>query len=132
MNHIYEVDLYYLDALTGGGSGRAIFDRTHVTNPRELAAQQAASDAQLIAFCSALTRSTLAGECLTDRREGQISERVSDILPHVFQHQIHHRGQAHVQLQSAGVAPPQLDDFFLAHGRARTAQAFRDLETDHG
>jgi hypothetical protein len=34
---------------------------------------------------------------------------------------VHHRGQAHVQLQHAGIDPPQLDDFFLEYGRVPTA-----------
>nr|WP_314583703.1 DinB family protein [uncultured Pseudomonas sp.] len=29
-------------------------------------------------------------------------------------HQLHHRGQAHALLLASGVAPPQLDEFFLA------------------
>ena len=43
---------------------------------------------------------------------------------HLFQHQVHHRGQAHVQLQNAGIPPPQLDDFFLEDGRAPSALAY--------
>jgi uncharacterized damage-inducible protein DinB len=45
-------------------------------------------------------------------------------LLHLFQHQIHHRGQAHVQLQDAGIAPPQLDDFHLQFERAPSARQF--------
>jgi hypothetical protein len=36
------------------------------------------------------------------------------VLAHLFQHQIHHRGQAHAMLAGTGVKPPQLDEFFLA------------------
>ena len=39
---------------------------------------------------------------------------VASILEHLFQHQIHHRGQAHAMLSSTSVKPPQLDEFFLA------------------
>ena len=39
---------------------------------------------------------------------------VASILEHLFQHQIHHRGQAHAMLSSTRVKPPQLDEFFLA------------------
>ncbi|MEO0830782.1 MAG: DinB family protein, partial [Pseudomonadota bacterium] len=41
-----------------------------------------------------------------------------------FQHQIHHRGQAHVQLSDVGLAPPQLDEFFLEFDRAPIAQEY--------
>jgi uncharacterized damage-inducible protein DinB len=39
---------------------------------------------------------------------------------------VHHRGQAHVQLQHAGVAPPQLDDFHLEYGRVPSAASWLD------
>ena len=41
-------------------------------------------------------------------------ERRDRLLLHLFQHQIHHRGQAHAMLAGTTVAPPQLDEFFSA------------------
>jgi len=32
-------------------------------------------------------------------------------------HQIHHRGQAHAMLSGTSLAPPQLDEWFLAGER---------------
>lgn len=47
------------------------------------------------------------------RRNGQVrKERADRLLLHLFQHQIHHRGQAHAMLSGAPVAPPQLGKFF--------------------
>jgi len=40
-------------------------------------------------------------------------ERVDRLLLHLFQHQVHHRGQAHAMLSATGVSPPQLDEFFV-------------------
>ena len=37
------------------------------------------------------------------------------LLAHLFQHQIHHRGQVHAMLAGTTVAPPQLDEFFCAN-----------------
>jgi uncharacterized damage-inducible protein DinB len=31
---------------------------------------------------------------------------------HLYQHQIHHRGQAHAMLSGTRIKPPQLDEFF--------------------
>jgi uncharacterized damage-inducible protein DinB len=57
----------------------------------------------------------LSRKVVTDRGEnGQLQERIGAILPHLFQHQIHHRGQAHAMLSGTGVKPPQLDEFLLA------------------
>jgi uncharacterized damage-inducible protein DinB len=42
---------------------------------------------------------------------------------HMFQHQTHHRGQAHAMLSGTPVAPPQLDEFFpLAEAPLRAAE----------
>ena len=124
MNHIYEVDLYYIDALVAAGRGRAVFDREDCLDPVELAQRQADSDLRLANFCRGLTADDLLVVRQTERRDGMVTERVDHLLLHLFQHQVHHRGQAHVQLQHAGVAPPQLDDFFLDYERAETAEAY--------
>jgi uncharacterized damage-inducible protein DinB len=39
-------------------------------------------------------------------------ERTDRLLMHLFQHQVHHRGQAHAMLSATSVKPPQLDEFF--------------------
>jgi uncharacterized damage-inducible protein DinB len=40
------------------------------------------------------------------------TERRDRLLLHLFQHQIHHRGQVHAMLAGTTVKPPQLDEFF--------------------
>ncbi len=124
LNHIWLVDLYYVDALEEGGQGRAIFDRDNPEDPGELGQAQAAVDLRLAKFCSHLTPGILTETRQTDRREGPVAETVDALLLHLFQHQIHHRGQAHVQLQDAGVAPPQLDEFYLEYDRAPSAKPY--------
>ena len=124
LNHIYVVDLFYLDALETGGKGRAVFDRSDVTQPSELARLQLEADIRLTTFCGRATNSLLAEMRTTDREQGPVEENVAALLLHLVQHQIHHRGQAHVQISDAGMAPPQLDDFYLNHGRAPSAEAY--------
>jgi uncharacterized damage-inducible protein DinB len=124
MNHIYEVDLYYLDALEQGGRGRTVYDRADVNEPGELAALQAATDLRFAAFCDAITPETLIAPRRTLRSDGECEETVAALVLHLVQHQIHHRGQAHVQLQDARVSPPQLDDFYLEFGRVPSAQVY--------
>jgi uncharacterized damage-inducible protein DinB len=43
------------------------------------------------------------------------TEPATRLLAHLFQHQIHHRGQAHAMLAGTKVKPPQLDEFFCAN-----------------
>lgn len=124
LNHIHEVDLYYIDALEAGGLGRSVYDRADIADAAALARAQSASDARLIEVCKGLTKAVLHETRRTDRPEGPSEERVDALLLHLFQHQVHHRGQAHVQLHHAGIAPPQLDDFHLEHGRVPSAAAY--------
>jgi uncharacterized damage-inducible protein DinB len=116
LNHILIVDWYYLDALEGGGKGRGVLD-PEIPCPEmaSLAPAQAATDRRLIAFCDALSEPGLARAVAIDRGpRGLKTDSVQAYLAHLFVHQIHHRGQAHAMLSGTPVAPPQLDEFFLA------------------
>lgn len=124
LNHIYEVDLYYIDALEDGGLGRQVYQREAEHDTLRLAQQQAAVDQRLITFCATLSPRMLDAPRRTERPDGTYEETVSALLLHLFQHQVHHRGQAHVQLHALGIAPPQLDEFHLCFDRAATAEAF--------
>jgi uncharacterized damage-inducible protein DinB len=122
LNHILIVDWYYVDALEAGGRGYAIFDDElpYSTLPT-LADAQRKSDRRLIDFCSGLAESDLARTVKLDRAtRGIKQETVASVLPHLFIHQIHHRGQAHAMLSGTTVKPPQLDEFFLFEDRAAT------------
>jgi uncharacterized damage-inducible protein DinB len=124
MNHIHEVDLFYLDALEAGGQGRGVYDRVPVTDATELANLQMGADMRLASFCNGIAPRTLVETRTTDRKTGPVKETVANLLLHLIQHQIHHRGQAHAQLSHAGIAPPQLDDFYLEFGRVPSAAAY--------
>jgi uncharacterized damage-inducible protein DinB len=126
LNHILEIDRYYLAALEGRPVPYAAIEAPPITDPATLAAAQGAEDRRLIALCRGLTVETLAQTRDTIRSGAPVPERMDALLLHLFQHQIHHRGQAHVQLQDAGIAPPQLDDFHLRFGRVPRAQAWLD------
>jgi uncharacterized damage-inducible protein DinB len=120
LSHNYFVDLLYVDALEEGGLGLGVFrDERVFAHASELIPLQAAVDWRLIHFCDRLADGDLEREVVTDRGEqGRLRERVGNVLAHLFQHQIHHRGQAHAMLAGTNVAPPQLDEFFLEFERA--------------
>lgn len=113
LNHIYVIDLFYIDALEGGWLGPAAF-ACDVPFPqiRELLPAQRAIDRRLIDHCNALTPERLDEQVRVNRDTREQIERRDRLLMHLFQHQIHHRGQAHAMLSDTGVAPPQLDEFF--------------------
>ncbi|CCE02122.1 conserved hypothetical protein [Bradyrhizobium sp. STM 3809] len=55
------------------------------------------------------------------------NERCDRLLLHLFQHDIHHRGQAHAMLSATSVKPPQLDEFFPADDAGLRAKDFAEL-----
>ena len=122
LNHIHEVDLFYLDALENGGKGRTVFNRSDIDEVASLATAQAETDLRLAVYCSNIA--DVSRPVSVERRDDETKETIGAILLHLFQHQIHHRGQAHVQLGDAGIAPPQLDEFFLEFERAPIAMEY--------
>lgn len=131
LNHLHAVDVFYLDALEETGRGQAVFHpAADVADPATLRAAQAASDARLVGFCDRLTAADLDRAILVARDEGPTHERLDPLLAHLFQHQIHHRGQAHAMLAGTGLPPPQLDEFFLTYDRHPTVAARGYLPPD--
>ena len=113
LNHNYIVDCYYLDDLEGRGRV-PLDDEIPYPKAADLAPAQAAMDRRLVAFCDALAGPDLDRLVSIDRGDGKDHrDPVAAILSHLFQHQIHHRGQAHAMLAGTQVPPPQLDEFFL-------------------
>jgi len=113
LNHIYVVDLFYVDALEGGWLGpRAWENRVPCPSVAELQRAQASIDQRLVAHCNALTPDLLDSIVRVNRDTRVQTERRDRLLMHLFQHQIHHRGQAHAMLSATSIVPPQLDEFF--------------------
>jgi len=79
-----------------------------------LAEAQAAVDQRLIAVVEGLGAAGLERIVNVNRGSRVQHERMDRLLLHLFQHQIHHRGQAHRMLSGTGVPPPQLDEFYSA------------------
>jgi uncharacterized damage-inducible protein DinB len=131
LNHILLVDWYYLDALDNGGRRwRELYALGDEPCPSLdlLRREQAAADRRLIAYCEALGEAQ-ADDLVVLNRPGdaQYPERIQDVLTHLFQHDIHHRGQVHAMLAGTAVAPPQLDEFFLRQDAPLRAADLRAL-----
>ncbi len=115
LNHLYVIDLFYVDALEGGSLGpRAWKNEVPCPSVPELRGAQSEVDRRLIAHCNVLTPDLLGSAVRVNRETGVQTERRDRLLMHLFQHQIHHRGQAHAMLSATSVPPPQLDEFFAA------------------
>jgi uncharacterized damage-inducible protein DinB len=128
LNHILVVDWFYVDALEGGSLGYAAFeDETPFATVAALHGAQRAVDDRLIAVCDALTAASLDEDVRVSRGERVQLERRDRLLLHLFEHQIHHRGQAHAMLAGTDVKPPQLDEFFSAGEAPLRAREFEEL-----
>jgi uncharacterized damage-inducible protein DinB len=67
------------------------------------------------------------GRLVTIARDTPQHDSRLRMLSHVFEHQIHHRGQVHGMLSGTSVEPPQLDEFFCAGEAGLRAQDFSEL-----
>jgi uncharacterized damage-inducible protein DinB len=123
LNHIVTVDWYYIDALE-----RALRHQEPNREPDRffepeepfetcaaLMSAQRDADRRLVTACTVLTEDDLDKPVPVMRRAGVQTESATRLLAHLFQHQIHHRGQAHAMLSGTAVKPPQLDEFFCAN-----------------
>lgn len=116
LNHILWVDTYYIDALERDPT---VLDRYNDPPPdfaeaASLYDAQIASDRRLLAFCGRQTDGSLVETIVLPRpNRTPPPTTVISVLEHLFQHQTHHRGQAHAMLAGTAVKPPQLDEFFL-------------------
>ncbi|HET6337959.1 MAG TPA: DinB family protein, partial [Polyangiales bacterium] len=90
-----------------------------------LARAQHEVDRRLIALCAGLN--DLSRAVSIQRADHVQREPLVRVLAHLFQHQIHHRGQAHAMLAGTAVKPPQLDEFFLAEDAPLRAEEFAAL-----
>ena len=135
LNHILTVDWFYLEILErslaglppAGNPGRHFEPEEPFETCAELSREQHAADKRLIALCEGLDGAAMARPVLLPRRDGVHKDSVERILAHLFQHDIHHRGQVHAMLSGTGVKPPQLDEFYCANEASLRADEFREL-----
>jgi uncharacterized damage-inducible protein DinB len=133
LNHIVTVDWLYIDALERAVAGRPVNpDAARFFEPpapfascATLAPAQREVDRRLIVLCAGLT--DLSPTVSIQRGDHVQREPLVRVLAHLFQHQIHHRGQAHAMLAGTAVKPPQLDEFFLAEEAALRADELTAL-----
>lgn len=135
LNHILTVDWYYVDALErsinneaqNGEAWRFFEPEEPYITCVELQPEQQKVDNRLIKICKLLTDESIEKLVHVPRQDGVKSEQMFRLLSHLFQHQIHHRGQVHAMLAGTPVKPPPLDEFFLACEAASREDDLREL-----
>jgi uncharacterized damage-inducible protein DinB len=135
LNHTLTVDWYYLDAIERSLGGAPVNpDHAAFFEPAQpfadcgrLRVAQSLADRRLIALCEGLDGPALASVIAVPRARRIDHEPLPRLLAHLFQHQVHHRGQAHAMLAATAVAAPQLDEFFCVADAALRAPDFTAL-----
>lgn len=129
MNHILIIDRFYVDAMEGGTLGPTAWaEREPCATIAALHRAQADIDQRLLHVVCALDEAGLGRTVAVHRGTRIQRERMDRLQLHLFQHQIHHRGQAHGMLSDTAVTPPQLDKFFSADEAPLRTTEFATLD----
>ena len=125
LNHLLVGDTIWLGRLDGGGSpGITSLDQILHTDFAALRAARSALDERIIAFVDGLPPARLEEDLIYRTTAGEpMQTQVGQVLAHVFNHQTHHRGQAHAMLSDANIAPPSLDLILFLRDHPQIARA---------
>jgi uncharacterized damage-inducible protein DinB len=120
LNHLLLADRIWLKRLTGEGEHPNRLDAILYEDRADLARARLAEDARLIAVVDRYDDAALASPFSYRTTSGAPQQQVlSDTLLHVFNHQTHHRGQAHACYSIlTGSEPPPLDLVIFQRGLA--------------
>ena len=111
LNHLLATDRIWMKRFTGEGEAPERLDAILHERLTDLRVAREAEDQRIIAYVDGLDEERLAG-VIRYRRVSTPDEFVQKLMPalnHWFNHQTHHRGQAHVILTSLGRKAPELD-----------------------
>jgi uncharacterized damage-inducible protein DinB len=108
LNHLLLGDRIWMHRFTGAGDEPKELDAILFEDFAELRRARRAEDARIEAYIAALSDADLAGTIRyrSTRSPAEIEQLLAPLLLHFFNHQTHHRGQAHCLLtEIAGEAP---------------------------
>jgi uncharacterized damage-inducible protein DinB len=102
LNHLLVGDRIWMHRLTGKGELPSGLDAILYEDFAALRAARRAEDAAISRFVEALSEADLAGSIRyrTFSNPATLEQQLAPALDHFFNHQTHHRGQAHALLSS--------------------------------
>ncbi|MCW7544966.1 DinB family protein [Aurantimonas litoralis] len=111
LNHLLVADRIWMQRFTGTGDAPDRLDAILFEDFAELQQARQAEDARIAHWIDRLTDhdldSPISYRSLSDPRD--FTQKLGAALLHVFNHQTHHRGQAHAILTGFGRAAPGFD-----------------------
>jgi uncharacterized damage-inducible protein DinB len=118
LNHLLLTDRIWLKRITGLGEHPDRLNAILYEDRRELLRARIAEDARLIGVIASYGDADLRREVSYQTTSGKpYAQALQDILLHLFNHQTHHRGQAHACCSIlTGAEPPSLDLLLFQRG----------------
>lgn len=114
LNHILVGDRLWLGRLTANHSGITALDQQLYADFDSLFAARKQEDKKIIAFFDNFDQTKLQDIFSFTTLAGKPNQfSFMWLFSHLFNHQTHHRGQAHHMLSEAGIAPPPLDIYYF-------------------
>jgi uncharacterized damage-inducible protein DinB len=121
LNHLLVTDRVWLHRFTGEGQPPDRLDAILFERFADLEIARRAEDERIVGYVDGLDDAALAG-VIHYRRVSTpdlMTQALTSALAHWFNHQTHHRGQAHALLTGLGRQAPELDLLFFQRERER-------------
>ena len=124
LNHLLTADWVWMHRFTGQGPSPERLDMIQHEQLADLRRAREAEDKRIVGYIDGLTEAELAGTIRYRRVSTPevFEQALAPALAHFFNHQTHHRGQAHMILTALGHASLQLD--LIAFQRTEDGRAF--------
>jgi uncharacterized damage-inducible protein DinB len=117
LNHMMVGDTIWTSRLHGTSPAIALNAELY-QDRKALRAAREKMDAEIIDYMAVRTEADMAGQVHFRTTSGDPhSMELAVLLAHFFNHQTHHRGQAHDMLSQTDVAPPPLDLLYFVRGQ---------------
>jgi uncharacterized damage-inducible protein DinB len=110
LNHVLVADRIWMDRFEHLPPADLALNAIVHAKLSELRAAREAEDARIRRFVGELNPADLERKVAYKNSKGDaFADPLHRLLTHLFNHQTHHRGQAHALVKEAGMAPPPLD-----------------------
>jgi uncharacterized damage-inducible protein DinB len=110
LNHLLVGDRIWMERFQGRGTETPPLATILFETFVDLRAARTEGDVRIVRFFDSIDEGFLSGslEYVNNRGRHYVDD-VPVAVAHFFNHQTHHRGQVHVMLSQAAIAPPNLD-----------------------
>jgi uncharacterized damage-inducible protein DinB len=119
LNHILVADRIWMKRFTGEGDAPKKLDAILGEDLEKLTIEREREDKRIVDWIESMDAKGITGRfhytTVTDMRT--ISQRLAPALAHFFNHQTHHRGQAHALTTGFGIDAPVLDLIYFQRSK---------------